>query len=66
MIIGVRTDTTASGTLSSAALIMLVLALGATIYLHRTGYVRRNTGIITTLVLVFALLALGLWIYRTG
>jgi len=66
MISGVKTDTAASGNLSSSVLIILVLAIGATIYLQRAGYIRPKTGVVTTLIFVLLLLVLGFWMYRTG
>lgn len=66
MISGARTDAAASGTLSSAVLIILILSIGATIYLQRAGYIRPKAGLVTALILCLALIGLGFWMYRTG
>ena len=47
-----------------AIVVILVLVLGATIYLWRAGYIRRKTAYATMLVLVVALAGFALWMYR--
>ena len=46
-----------------ALIVILVLVLGATIYLWRARYIRRGSAYVTMLVLVIALAGLGLWMY---
>ena len=46
-----------------ALIVILVLVLGATIYLWRARYIRRQTAYVTMLALAAALVALGLWMY---
>jgi NADH:ubiquinone oxidoreductase subunit 2 (subunit N) len=59
----------AEGVPSSAALaypaiiVVLVLVLGATIYLWRARYIRRRTAYLAMLVLVVALAVVGVWMY---
>lgn len=53
-----------SGSLATPAIIvLLVLILGATIYLWRARYIRRRTAYVLMLVLVLALIGLGAWMY---
>jgi hypothetical protein len=60
----------AAGTSSSAALaipsvvVLLVLMLGATIYLRQARYIRRRTSYLIMAVLLIALLGLGAFMYR--
>lgn len=51
---------------SPAIIVILVLMLGATIYLFRKGYMRRRTGYITAAILVAALIGTGIWMYTSG
>lgn len=59
----------AEGVANSAALagpaiiVVLVLVLGATIYLWRARYIRRRNAYLTMGVLVVALAVLGFWMY---
>jgi hypothetical protein len=59
----------AEGVANSAALagpaiiVVLVLVLGATIYLWRARYIRRRTAYLTMSFLVVLLAGLGFWIY---
>lgn len=46
-----------------ASIVVLVLVLGATIYLWRARYIRRATAYILMLVLIITLALLGLWMY---
>lgn len=46
-----------------AIVVILVLVLGATIYLWRAGYIRRKTAYATMLVLVVALAGFAMWMY---
>lgn len=46
-----------------AIVVLLVLVLGATIYLWRARYIRRRTAYVTMLVLVIVLAGLALWMY---
>ena len=46
-----------------AVVVILVLVLGATIYLWRAGYIRRRTAYVTMLVLAAALGLFALWMY---
>lgn len=49
-----------------AALVILVLILGATIYLWQAGYIRRVTAFFTILFLVAMIVVAGFWIYSSG
>jgi hypothetical protein len=64
-----RVPKAAEGVANSAALaapaiiVILVLILGATIYLWRARYIRRRNAYLTMGVLVVALAVLGFWMY---
>jgi hypothetical protein len=51
------------GLASPALIVVLVLLLGATIYLWRARYMRRRTAYFTMAILVIALVGLGAWMY---
>lgn len=54
----------ASGSLAYPAIIvLLVLLLGATIYLWRARYIRSRTAYVLMLILVLALVGVGAWMY---
>jgi hypothetical protein len=46
-----------------AIIVVLVLLLGATIYLWRARYIRRSTAYTTMLIIVIALAGLAAWMY---
>lgn len=48
---------------SPAVVVLLVLLLGATIYLWRARYIRSRTAYMLMAVLVIVLLLFGLWTY---
>lgn len=48
---------------SPAVIVVLVLMLGATIYLWRAGYMHPRTAYATIIVLVIALIAAGAYLY---
>ncbi len=54
---------TSASLASPAIVVVLVLLLGATIYLWRARYIRRNTAYVTMAVLVIALAGLVFWQY---
>ena len=47
-----------------AVVVILVLMLGATVYLWRARYIRRQTAYILMLVLALGLLVYGAWLYQ--
>jgi hypothetical protein len=49
---------------SPATVVILVLLIGATFYLWRARYIRRNTAYVTMALLVVALAALIFWQYH--
>lgn len=49
---------------SQLAVVFLVIAFGATVYLWRARYIRRRSAYVTMGVLGFAILFLGLMMYR--
>lgn len=57
----------ASGTMMGPALItILVICIGAVIYLRRFGYMRRNTARAMLALLVLVLVVFGITTYRGG
>jgi hypothetical protein len=46
-----------------AVIVVLVLTLGATIYLWRARYIRRRTAYVLVPILSAAIVILGLWTY---
>lgn len=61
-----QAGTSGSGVTSAAIIVVLVLMIGASIYLWKTGYARPRTAIITTMLLFIALIFVGFWIYKSG
>lgn len=55
-----------AGLVAPVTIVMIVIVLGATIYLRRTGYIRRNTAYVMILCLLVALIAAGYWNYSFG
>ena len=55
-----------SGVTSAAVIVVLVLMIGASIYLWKTGYMRPRTAIVTTTLLFIALILVSFWIYKSG
>ena len=58
--------TTAASTNSLAApafIVVLILVLGATIFLWRARYIRRRTAYVVIPILVAAIAILGVWMY---
>lgn len=53
-----------SGSLATPAIVvLLVLILGATIYLWRARYIRRRTAYVLMVVIVLALAGVATWMY---
>ena len=48
---------------STVGIIILVLILGSTVYLWRTGYTRPRTAYVMIILLLTALVSLGYWTY---
>lgn len=48
---------------SPAVIVVVVLMLGATVYLWRGGYMHPRTGYVLTIILAIALIALGIYMY---
>ena len=46
-----------------AVIVVVVLMLGATVYLWRGGYMHPRTGLVLTIVLTIALIVLGIYMY---
>ena len=55
--------TETAGLATPAIVVILVLLLGATIYLWRGRYIRRRTAYITMAILAIALGCLAAWMY---
>ena len=55
-----------TGVTTPAIVVVLVIVLGATIYLRHARYIRRNTAYTTIGLIVLALIALGVWMYFYG
>lgn len=55
------TDTASLG--SPTVVVILVLMLGATIYLWRARYIRRTTAYASMAILVLAIAVIGVWTY---
>lgn len=53
-----------AGVTSQVAIVFLVIALGATVFLWRARYIRRRTSYITMGVLVLAIAVVGTMMYR--
>lgn len=70
MIVPIAPDAGGQGGTSSiaspAVIVVLVLLLGATVYLWRSRYMRRKTAYGTIGVLVLLLLLVGLGMYKSG
>ena len=57
-------EAAASGSLAApAVIVVLVLILGATIFLWRTRYIRRRTAYVLVPILLAAIVILGVWTY---
>jgi peptidoglycan/LPS O-acetylase OafA/YrhL len=55
-----------SSTLASpAAIVLLVLLLGATVYLWRQRYMRRKTAYVLLTILAIALIVVGFFTYKS-
>jgi hypothetical protein len=54
---------TSASLTAPATIVVLVLLLGATIFLWRARYIRRRSAYLLMLALVLALVALGAWMY---
>lgn len=61
-----RADSGASNSAPTALLIVLLLALGAAVYLYKAGYIRKAAGASAIIVLTCAFAAVSLWIYKSG
>lgn len=55
------TDTASLG--APTVVVILVLMLGATIYLWRARYIRRTTAYASMAILVLAIAVIGVWTY---
>lgn len=63
----IGSEAEASQSFSGATtVVVLVLMLGATLYLWRTGYMRRRTAYSTIAILVIALVAFGVYLHVSG
>ena len=49
---------------ASTAVVILVLLFGATVYLWRARYIRRQTACVLMAVYVLAIAAIAVWTYR--
>ena len=58
-----QAGTAGSALASPAVIVVVVIMLGATIYLWRAGYMRPRTGYVLTILLTAGLIALGAYMY---
>lgn len=55
-----------SGLTNAAIVVVLVLMIGAVIFLWQAGYMRQRTAVITATLLFVVLALVGFWIYKSG